>query len=118
MTIQLLITILVVVLSLLAQHYFPWGMLLRRRLPRLAAYTLGMLGVILPLSGLYLYWSAHPPVWIHAHLFALWAATIAGGLAVTGAYALDALLAQLVRLRELEERLNERQADGSGAPDA
>lgn len=111
MVIQLLITIIVVMLTLLAQHYFPWQMLLHRRLPRLAAYVLGMLGVITPLSGLYLYWTVHAPGWIYAHMAALWATAGMGGLAVAGAYALDALLARLVLARELEELLNARQVE-------
>lgn len=108
---QILLTTLIVMLFLLAQHYFPWQMLLRRKLPRLAAYLLGMLAVILPVSGLYLFWIAQPPGWSYAHLAALWASAGAGGLAVAGAYALDHLLAQLVRLSELEELYRDRSAD-------
>lgn len=105
MTIPLLITVTAVMLTLLAQHYFPWQMLFHRPLPRLLAYVLGMLGVILPLSGLFCYWTFQPPGWIYAQLAALWAAAVSGGVTVIGAYALDALLVRLARAHELEELL-------------
>lgn len=42
--------VVIVVLVELGLHYFPWRMLIRRKLPRLAAYTLGLLGIMVPFS--------------------------------------------------------------------
>jgi len=102
--IETVIAALVTALIICVEHWFPWQMLLRRRLPRLAAYALGVGGLIAPLSGLYGYWLIHPPAQGGAYLAALWAVSGAGGLATLAAYRIDAALRRLAQLRESEER--------------
>lgn len=100
---------LTAVLVLLVEHWFPWQLLLRRRLPRLAAYTLGVLGLLAPLTCLYGWWLVQgqaPAPW--AHLVGLWAVVIGGGLAVQTAHVIDWLFVQLARSRELQELFEAR----------
>lgn len=73
-------------LLLVVEHYLPWRGLLGRDLPRLWAYVLGVLALILPLSGLLAFWAE----W--GALGALWLVTGAGGLAVIFCYLFDAWL--------------------------
>ncbi len=48
---NLWVVITLVMLSEAFLHYFPWKKLLKgRELPRVAAYTLGVLGLMLPFS--------------------------------------------------------------------
>lgn len=93
-------------LALLVQHWFPWELLLRRPLPRLAAYTLGTLALALPLTGLFLSWGE-----LRAAL-ALWVVIGAGGAVVTGAHALDRLMARRLRREEELELLRMRLGQG------
>lgn len=64
-------------------HYFPWRMLLGRKLPRLGAYTLGMLGMMVPLSA-----------WLMDRseieiMQTLWIVVISAGVTVFALYGLD-----------------------------
>lgn len=98
--IQIAIAALLSVLILLVEHYLPlqaWF----GKLHATTNYILGMLGILLPLTGLLILWHA----WMA--IAAVWAITIAGGLAVIGAYLLDAWQAmrQRVRMAELESQL-------------
>lgn len=98
--IQIGIASLVSALILLVEHYLP----LRAWFGRLHAttnYILGMLGILLPLTGLFIAWHQ----WMA--IVALWAVTVAGGLAVISAYLLDTWQAmqQRVHLAELETQL-------------
>lgn len=106
--IEITLAALVTVLGLLAQHWFPWPMLLRRKLPRLAAYALGVLGMLLPLSGLYAWWAASGQTWRWAWIVAMWVVALVGGLAVSFAYALDYVLHRLAQRLELSELLEMR----------
>ena len=106
------ITALIAALLLVGEHYFPWGMLLQRRLPRLAAYVIGVLSLVGPLSALYGFWmrtSAEIAAWLY--LGALWAVVGAGGAAVIFCYLLDYILERLALAHELTEliRLRDRQ---------
>ena len=117
MAMDVLLTLLVVCLLLLTEHWFPWRLMLRRDLPRVAAYILGVLALHLPLTGLYIYWaSSGVDVDKHAHLVALWVVTIGGGLAVLSAYGIDWLLDSLARRYELDELLRGRE-DAAGPSD-
>ena len=89
---------LIAVLLQAVEHWFPWRMVLARDLPRIPAYILGVLGVALPLSGLYWCWGA----WME--LVALWVVIIAAGLSVMGAYAIDWTLDRVRQSYEHEER--------------
>jgi hypothetical protein len=80
-------------------HYFPWRILLRgRKLPRLAAYTLGLLGVMAPYSA-----------WLYARhefeaLQALWVVVTSGGVVVFALYGLDHYLDLIMRDIESTQR--------------
>jgi hypothetical protein len=87
------------------EHYFPWGMLFRKELPRLLAYILGTLGYVVPLTVLFVHWERTlwiPPHW--SHLVALWACVAASGVTVLLVRGLDWLLDRLTRSYEHEER--------------
>ena len=75
--------IVIVIAMEFGLHYFPWRMLLGRELPRLAAYTLGLLGMMVPLT-----------LWLIDRneieiLQTLWAVVCASGLTVFALYGLD-----------------------------
>jgi hypothetical protein len=80
-------------------HYFPWRRLLRgRELPRLIAYTLGMLALMVPFS-----------LWLiklgQMHILVmLWKIILAGGITVTALYGLDHYLDLMWHDREVTER--------------
>lgn len=97
---------LIAALLLFVEHWFPWQLVIGRELPRPAAYILGVLAMVLPLSGLFIYWLSTPPELPLAYLIALWAVVASGGLAVLGAYALDGLLRLRIRAREQAELLD------------
>ena len=68
----------------LGLHYFPWRMLLKGRdLPRVAAYVLGVCGLMIPFSA----W-----LWRRGEIGViqtLWLVIAAGGLTVMALYGLD-----------------------------
>jgi hypothetical protein len=99
---------LVAALLLFVEHWFPWGLVIGRVLPRPAAYVLGVLAMIVPLSVLLVFWGE----WLV--LGALWAVIVSGGAAVLGAYALDWLLDLRMRVREQEELLEVRSNGSDG----
>ena len=80
---DILITALTAGSLLLAEHYAPWRLVLRRKLPRIVAYILGVLALVVPLTVLYALWAAWQAV------LALWVVTLAGGAVVLACYALD-----------------------------
>lgn len=91
---------LIAALLLFVEHWFPWHLVIGRELPRPAAYVLGVLALMLPFSGLLVYWRSWQA------LIAVWAVVASGGAAVLGAYALDWLLHLRVKAREQEELLD------------
>lgn len=100
---------LIAALLLIAEHYFPWSMLLHRKLPRLAAYVLGVLALTGPLSALYGFWiQTQAEIESYFYLGALWAVVGAGGAAVLVCHALDHILERLALARELSELLQLR----------
>ncbi len=103
------ITALIAALLLVGEHYFPWGMLLHHKLPRLAAYVLGVLALIGPLSALYAFWIRfQPEIGGRFYLGALWAVVGAGGAAVLICYALDHVLERMALAHELAELIQLR----------
>lgn len=76
--------LIVIVMALeLGLHYFPWRKMIGAELPRLAAYTLGLLGMMVPLSG-----------WLMDRgeieiLQTLWIVIVAAGMTVFALYGLD-----------------------------
>jgi hypothetical protein len=88
-----------VMLSEAFLHYFPWKLLLRGKdLPRLAAYSLGLLGMMVPLS-VWL-WLRHEIELLHV----LWMVTVGAGLTVFALYGLDRYIELEWRNREARER--------------
>jgi 4-hydroxybenzoate polyprenyltransferase len=75
--------LVIVALSELGLHYFPWRMLLGKDLPRLGAYTLGLLGMMVPLSA-----------WLMVRneieiLQTIWMVVFSAGLMVFALYGFD-----------------------------
>lgn len=81
---DLIITASISGLCQLAMHYFPWARVLKKELPRVAAYTLGVLAIMVPVSFL---GSARA-----LGLLDLWITVIVSGLCVFIAYLVDAAL--------------------------
>jgi len=114
---QVVVTAIIVALVELVEHWFPWRLVLRRDLPRLAAYILGVAGIALPYTALLMMWwqtwdGGYPlPVGVFIPvseavrrcLVAFWYAVGAGGLAVAVAYAIDQVLLLAVKAQDLEE---------------
>lgn len=94
--------VLLAVLALWVLHWFPWKMLLGRKLPRLAAYVLGVLAMELPLIVLH---------WGTIFVRDLVLMTLAGGTAVFLAWFVDWVLDRVRLSYELVE-LMERERDG------
>jgi len=96
---ELWMLIALVMMAELGLHYFPWKLLLKgRELPRLAAYTLGMLGLMVPFSA----W-----LWLRRDMEViqvLWMVIIAGGLTVFALYGLDRYIELEWRNMEATER--------------
>lgn len=81
---------------LIGQHYFPWRRLLGKDLPRVAAYVMGVLAMLVPLTLLFLVWG-----WMQGaqalHLYgwavaAMWLVAVSGGAAVMACYLVDGWL--------------------------
>lgn len=105
MIIEVSIAAVVAALIQCVSHWFPWRLVLHRELPRIAAYVLGMLGILLPVSGLYWHWDVNAVgLARHAYLAGLWVCVVASGLAVVIAYGIDWLVDVRARLRESNER--------------
>jgi hypothetical protein len=101
----------VIVMVMMAEfglHYFPWRVLLRgRELPRLVAYTLGLLGMMGPLTA-----------WLWAQgemeiIQTLWAVIVSAGVTVFALYGLDHYLDLIMKDVEANER-EEQQRDQHG----
>ena len=89
-------------LALLVEHYMLLY-LLPKNIHRIAAYILGVLAIIGPVSMV---------LWITGQVLALaliWCSTVVGGLTVMGAYGIDWLVKrQRDRVDEIEQRAYER----------
>lgn len=106
MILQIAIATIVTSISLVAEHYFPWQLLLGRKLKRLEAYVGGVLAILLPLICLLVVWES----W--AELAALCSVILFGGLITFGVYALDGWI--VVRGRaDMAEKAERRLRDGS-----
>ena len=91
--------IVIVSLSEALLHYFPWRKLLRgKELPRLAAYTLGLLGMMIPLSAWL--WERNEMEIIQT----LWIVIITAGVVVFALYGFDHYLHLEMRNMEADER--------------
>lgn len=100
------IMILFIVLLLAVEHYLPWPRILHmRELPRLAAYVMGVLALILPLSWLHLknYFLNSDPYALEAASM-LWLAVITGGLTMIIISLFDGWLNNMEMNKEGAER--------------
>jgi len=98
---NIVIACIITVLALLTEHWFPWRLLLRRDLHRVAAYVLGVLALALPLTALF--WSER------RYVVALWAVIVSGGSAVMLAHFVDWLLTRIRRAEELKELIDQQE---------
>jgi hypothetical protein len=106
---QIALAALVGAMQQVIQHYFPWRLLLRVELPRVAAYVIGTLAYLVPLSVLFALWDKTlvlVPHW--AHLLAVWACVGASGAAVALVRSADWMLETAWNAREA--RLREKAA--------
>lgn len=93
--------IALVMLSEALLHYFPWKKLLKgNELPRVAAYALGVLGLMIPFSAWLLEQNELEVFKI------LWMVILAGGLSVLSLYGLDRYIELEWRNMEATEREN------------
>ena len=100
-TITLIVTALFAFLAIVSEHYFPWQLLLKRDLPRIPAYVLGVLAFALPLTVAYVIF----PVWRSSEIVIFfWCACGAAGCATLACHNLDEMLRQRNRASESEER--------------
>jgi 4-hydroxybenzoate polyprenyltransferase len=106
---EIVIAALVSSLLLLVEHYAPGG----QRTNVVGNYILGVLALILPLSGLMIMWRLWPVV------IAIWAIVAAGGLTVMGAYAIDSYRAMVQRVKaaEIENKLLRPEIERHGSND-
>ena len=97
---KLWILIVMVMMAEAFLHYFPWKMLLRgKELPRLAAYTLGLLGMMGPLTAWL--WDRNEIEVIQT----LWVVIMSAGIMVFALYGLDHYLDLIMRdIEATEER--------------
>lgn len=89
------VLIVIVMLSEASLHYFPWKMLLRgRELPRVAAYILGILGLMCPFTAWLWTIGETEIIWV------LWMVIASGGFIVIILYGLDHYL--WLEMRDIE----------------
>lgn len=105
------LTALVSALVQALSHWFPWRLVLGYELPKVAAYTIGVLGFLLPVTVLFWRWDVVGLMVAWSHLVALWACVLASGLTVVLAYAIDTVANRVRMSHELEE-LNEAKTKG------
>jgi len=90
--------IVIVVAVEFGLHYFQWRQVLGMELPRLAAYVLGLLGMMVPLS-----------IWLMDRnetevVQTLWIAIVAAGMTVFALYGFDHYVAVVQERKEALER--------------
>jgi 4-hydroxybenzoate polyprenyltransferase len=91
--------LMLVILTEALLHYFPWRMLLRgKKLHRLAAYTLGLLGMMVPFTA-WLWQTGEFEV-----IKSLWLVILAAGMVVSALYGVDDYLDRIMREIEKEEQ--------------
>lgn len=83
------------------EHYLPWQMILRKELPRLSAYIMGMLAIALPVT---VHWTLFKSWTTSEIIISFWVITCAAGLGTLGCYILDGLIHNRARAEESEER--------------
>jgi hypothetical protein len=102
---QIALAALVGAMQQVIQHWFPWRLVLRRELPRVAAYIIGTLAYLVPLSVLFATWdmtSVVVPAYVH--LSAVWACVVASGAAVVVVRLADWMIDMVWSSREAAQR--------------
>jgi hypothetical protein len=90
-------------------HYFPWRKILRgRELPRIAAYTLGVLGLMGPFTAWLIEAGCYGTVSM------LWLVIVAGGASVLALYGLDHVIELEWKVKEGAEREDQLKEQVSG----
>jgi hypothetical protein len=106
---QILLAALIAWLILWVEHWFPWQAAIKRELPHLARYVLGVLGMLVPLSLLFSGAFGYTPVRFPtpglAYLQALWIVAGVSGAAVVCAYVIDWLIGRVAISGDLQEIL-------------
>lgn len=84
-----------------AVHYLPWQLILKKPLPRITAFVLGMLAIGVPFSGLFLTDST----WLNAEILrSFWVLCAVAGVATLSCHGLDAFLRNRLQADETAER--------------
>ena len=99
-TILILMT-LITFLLVIIEHYFPWQALIRKPLPQLMAYVLGVLSIAIPFTALIL---LVPEIGGSQILISFWIIVAAAALGICLAHGLDAYLRARSRADETGER--------------
>lgn len=100
-TVAMIIAAVVALLSVLTLHYFPWQALMKKELPRIPAYVLGVMAMAFPLTVLFLLFQ----VWTNTEvLVSLWLVIGAAGSGTILAHNLDSWIYHKTRADETEER--------------
>ena len=99
---DILILALLSGIAQLAAHYIPWKLILRRKLRRTEAYTIGVALMMVPFS----VW-AGPDGFCGGCCWPLWVVIVTNGALVIGAYVLDhyLLTASLAQAADAENKL-------------
>jgi hypothetical protein len=94
-------------------HYFPWRVLLKgKKLPRVAAYTLGTLAMMAPLTAWL--WEQGQTVKTVDVIETLWVSIFTAGLTVLALYGLDRYLKLEIKDQEHNEQETlRREQDGT-----
>jgi hypothetical protein len=93
---EIAITVVLAALILMVEHYLPWEQALQMKAHLIVKYVIGTMGLIIPLTVLYLCWGRE------REALALWLVTAGGGLAVMAAHWLDHWLSIRSRMHAAE----------------
>lgn len=93
-------------LTMLFAHYFPWGRVFGRELPRPAAYSIGLATILITVTGTW--WATAEPSSLVVVLW-FWAAATSAGLATGLAYLIDSAVERNHRKDDEIERLRAQQ---------
>jgi hypothetical protein len=108
--VEILVVALIAALLLLVEHYWPGERFFQKRFHQTTNYALGTLALIVPECTLFALWGMWEAVMVIA------VTTIAGGLAVLGAYALDNWIQQRDRAEVAEREAKELRPGGECDP--
>lgn len=108
------ITALVAMLLVMVEHWLPWKEMLGKMLPRPAAYILGTLAILGPLTVLL---SLEVLDWWQT-IMAMWLTAAAAGAGTILSYAVDHWLAMRSRLKAAESEAKILRAEDGDGPNS